>query len=166
MSAAATFPVSVSESATGTDAFAAAAQVIGQIQESVTAADAFYARHLWELIDDSQNAQWSDVLKAQTLNSVATFGGMGFAEIAYTSALTLSWYPAPTTWSGISTTQSAGWTSVIVPQTINGVHTYGDLFFADVATAGSFNRTWVPSAAQWREIDTEQVPDWTLIEDA
>jgi hypothetical protein len=70
------------------------------------------------------------------------------------------------TWSVINTEQSADWTGAIVAQTINGVHTYGDLFFADVATAGSFNRTWAPSTAQWQDIDTEQVPDWTLIEDA
>jgi hypothetical protein len=158
--------VSVSESATGSDAFSAAQQIIGQIQESVTAADVFYARFLWELIDDSQTPQWSDVLKAETLDSVATFGGMGFAEIAYASALKVSWNPAPTAWSNITTSQSAGWTNVFVPQTINGVHTYGDLFFADVATAGSFNRTWVPSTAQWTEIDTAQTTTWVLIEDA
>jgi hypothetical protein len=137
---------------------------LASIQESVTAADAFVARFLWEPIDDDQNPQWSDILKGQEIDSITPFGGASFAEAAYAGGFNYSWAPYTQQWSDIDNSQTPSWTGVNIPQTIDGIGTYGDMFFGDVSIAGQFNRSWIPDTEQWTAIDDDQTPTWTPIE--
>jgi hypothetical protein len=63
--AASTFTAPVVESVSAVDAFLAAAVFIATVQGGATAADQVVCRFLWELIDDSQNANWTTINDAQ-----------------------------------------------------------------------------------------------------
>jgi len=58
------------------------------IQETITASDSFFARFLWELINDSQTAGWGNIDTAES-----------------------------TTWATINASQTAGWATVDTAET-------------------------------------------------
>ena len=81
---------------------------IAAIQEAVTASDSFYARFLWELIQDSQTANWGniDTSEATSWSTIATAQTAGWANID--TSETSDWEVIddsnPNTWTPIGTT--------------------------------------------------------------
>jgi hypothetical protein len=94
MNAAAKFAVRVSETAIATDSVLAVQQFLCLIQESITASDIVFARFLWELINDSQNANWATIDDSETV----TWATIGASQSAG--------------WSTIDTAESAGWATI------------------------------------------------------
>jgi len=64
------------------------------IQEAVTASDSFFARFLWELIQDSQSANWGNIDNSES----TTWATIGAAQTAG--------------WSTIDTSEPAGWATI------------------------------------------------------
>ena len=60
------FSGSVQETASAVDQFLAIAVFIATVQGNAVGADTIVARYLWELIDDSQNADWTTIDNAQS----------------------------------------------------------------------------------------------------
>jgi hypothetical protein len=56
----------VTESAVSADTLAAAAAFVASIVESATGTDAVNARFFWEIIDDTQDANWQNIGNTQT----------------------------------------------------------------------------------------------------
>jgi hypothetical protein len=112
-SAAHTAPCSVSESVTATDTVQTAATVIAQIQENITATDTILRRLLWEQIDDTEVAGWTDILQPQVVSQVMTFGGAFFGDVAFASAYTQDINPNPVLWVEVNDTQTPNWTEVV-----------------------------------------------------
>jgi hypothetical protein len=84
----------VEESGSATDSVFATQVFLCAIQETITASDSFFARFLWELINDSQTAGWANIDTAEsttwaTINAAQTAG-----------------------WTTIDTAESAGWSQV------------------------------------------------------
>jgi hypothetical protein len=103
----------VSESVTATDTVTTAATVLASVQESVTAADAFVRRLLWEPINDDQSPGWSNVIPTSTINDVATFGGMVFGDVSLAGQFNETWAPDTAQWTQINDTQTPTWTEVV-----------------------------------------------------
>jgi hypothetical protein len=108
-----TAAVTITESVTATDTVQTAATVIAQIQENVAATDVILRRLLWEQIDDTEIAGWTDILKPQVVESVMTFGGAFFGDVPYASAVTTELNPNPLLWVEINDTQTPNWTEVV-----------------------------------------------------
>jgi len=98
---------------TATDSFAAAASVIAQIQENITATDAILGRLLWELIDDDQTPNWTSIPATVTISDVATFGGMVFGDVSIAGQFNETWAPDSSQWTEIDDTQTPNWTEVV-----------------------------------------------------
>jgi hypothetical protein len=78
------------------------------IQETVTASDSFYARFLWELINDSQSANWGNIDTAEsttwaTINAAQT-AGWATIDTAESTDWELINDSNPNTWTKIGTT--------------------------------------------------------------
>jgi hypothetical protein len=108
-----TAPCSITESVTATDTVQTAATVIAQIQENIAATDVILRRLLWEQIDDDQVPGWTDILRPQLVESVMTFGGAFFGDVAFASAYTQDINPNPVFWVEINDTQTPNWTEVV-----------------------------------------------------
>jgi hypothetical protein len=103
----------VSESVTATDNLTNTALVFASVQESITAADAFVRRLLWEPIDDDQSPGWSNVIPTSTINDVATFGGMVFGDVSFAGQFNETWAPDTAGWTQINDSQTPTWTEVV-----------------------------------------------------
>jgi hypothetical protein len=57
---------SVAETATSADTLAAAAAFIASITELATGTDSITARPFWDVIDDTQTANWQNIGNTQT----------------------------------------------------------------------------------------------------
>ena len=68
---------------------------------------------LWEQIDDSQGAVWTDILVATTITDISTFGGMPFASAPFASAETTTIDPNVNTWTQINDQTTPNWTEIV-----------------------------------------------------
>ena len=104
-SATGTFNVNIQELITAADANFPALAYFVFINETLTVIDSPTARLLWELINDTQNADWASINNAQT---------PGWATIG--TAQVPGWVLIPNTqvpgWNKIDDTQSPGWDDV------------------------------------------------------
>jgi hypothetical protein len=91
--------------------------VFASVQESITAADAFIRRLLWESIDDGQSPGWSDVASTLTINDVATFGGLVFGDVSLAGQFNETWVPDLAHWTQINDSQpnftATSWTEIV-----------------------------------------------------
>jgi hypothetical protein len=106
--AAATFEALIQEFGSVTDVVFVTQVFMCAIQETVTASDSFFARFLWELINDSQTANWGNINTSEsttwaTINAAQT---AGWATINTSESTT--WViindSNPNTWTEIGTT--------------------------------------------------------------
>ena len=84
-----------------------------QIQESVTAADTFISRLLWETIDTSETTGWQTIANAQIVGTALQRGA--FAENAFAGGPFAGGeieYRIGNTWDTIDNSQPTGWTVV------------------------------------------------------
>ena len=56
----------IAETATGTDVDAAAVAFIASLTESATGTDLIISRPFWDVIDDTQTANWQNIGNTQT----------------------------------------------------------------------------------------------------
>jgi hypothetical protein len=103
------FNASVQESSQATDSVSSAATVLASVQENVQAVDTLIARLLWEIINDYEVSDWSVITTSAAATTardrVATFGGFGFAELAFAGTERGD----PTGWTPINTYESDDW---------------------------------------------------------
>lgn len=108
------FQVSLSESATAQAIDFVAAQTFAvSISEGVFALDSLLSRELWELIDDTQSAGWTDILVPTTIDDIAVFGGANFGVLTYAGNLQQRYDPNPVVWNEVDDTQDTVWTDIV-----------------------------------------------------
>jgi hypothetical protein len=116
VAAAANFAVgaSISESATGAALDFVAAQTFAvSVSESASGLDALLSRELWEQIDDTQVADWTDILNPTTIEDIAVFGGANFGVVSFAGDLQQRYDPNPVVWNEIDDTQGTTWTDIV-----------------------------------------------------
>jgi hypothetical protein len=86
--------VLVLETVSATETMVAVQQLLCAIQEAIAVSDILFARFLWELIDDSQIANWANIDDSET----ATWATIEAAQTAG--------------WANVDTSESAGWATV------------------------------------------------------
>jgi len=106
--AAATFAVLLEEFGSVIDGAVVTQVFLCAIQETITASDSFFARFLWELINDSQTAAWVNIDTSEsttwaTINAAQTvsWATINTAESADWAEINTS---NPNTWTKIGTT--------------------------------------------------------------
>lgn len=87
--------------------------VLANVAESVSALDTPSSRELWELIDDTQNSVWVDILVPITVQDIAVFGGGNFGTLAFAGNLNEAFNPNPAVWNEIDDTQNTTWTDIV-----------------------------------------------------
>jgi hypothetical protein len=108
------FQASLSESATGTALDFVAAQTFAvSVSESAFGLDALLSRELWEQIDDTQVADWTDILNPTTIEDIAVFGGANFGVVSFAGDLQQRYDPNPVVWNEIDDTQGTTWTDIV-----------------------------------------------------
>jgi hypothetical protein len=81
--------------------------------ESAFGLDTLLGRELWEGIDDTQLADWTDILVPTTIEDIAVFGGGNFGVLPYAGNLTQRYDPNPVFWNEIDDTQDPDWTDIV-----------------------------------------------------
>jgi len=91
-------------------------------------------RLLWEQIDDTEVADWVDILRPQIIEEIMTYGGSFFGDVSFASQFTIAFNPLSVLWTQVDDTQVATWTQI-----------------NDNQTAG------------WTDIDDTQTANWTEV---
>jgi hypothetical protein len=100
------FNAPVVEGATAQDVAATSITVYSSITEAVRGNGVINARFLWELIDDSQTANWNDIGSTQT-------AGWSVIPTNQTASWTLINDAQTATWNEIDDSQTPGWVTII-----------------------------------------------------
>ena len=108
-------PAVAAEGAGALDAVGASADFAVLAVEAAVALDVLVCRFLWEPIDDSQSAGWTDVLPSVTISEIGTFAGSTFAGFPYAGTYSRTFSPYVTPWTPINNDQTPGWTQVNAP---------------------------------------------------
>ena len=132
-SASVVFPVSLAEAATASEALSARVDFLASVADTVTALDGFRAnavfpvavfenllvldsllgRELWEQIDDTQTADWTDVLRPTTIEDISVFGGANFGVLAFAGELRQAYNPNPVVWTQVDDSSDTTWTDIV-----------------------------------------------------
>jgi hypothetical protein len=83
------------------------------VSESVFGLDALLGRELWEDIDDTQAADWTDILVPTTIDSIAVFGDANFGGLSFAGNAEQRYNPNPVIWDEVNDTQDPGWTDIV-----------------------------------------------------
>ena len=64
---------------------------------------------VWGLIDDDQSPGWTEIIRAQKIDSVATFGALCFGDVAIAGQYKNAWTPNSENWTQIDDDQTPDW---------------------------------------------------------
>jgi hypothetical protein len=70
-------------------------------------------RLLWEPINDDQTPGWTGIPASETINDVATFGGMVFGDVSIAGQFDQTWAPDASRWTQINDNQTPTWTEIV-----------------------------------------------------
>lgn len=107
-----TFRGALSDAATAFETFSARAVFPVAVFESLLVLDNLVGRELWEQIDDTQTAGWTDILVPRTIEAIAVFGDSNFGVLSYAGNITQRYNPNPTIWDDIDDTADTVWTDI------------------------------------------------------
>ena len=107
------FPAQLSEAAALADSARSNVNFQASLSESAIGLDALLSRELWEQIDDTQVADWTDILNPTTIEDIAVFGGANFGVLSFAGDLQQRYDPNPVVWNEIDDTQGTTWTDIV-----------------------------------------------------
>jgi hypothetical protein len=107
------FQASVAETVLALDAIRTAQTFAVSISESAFGLDTLLGRELWEDIDDTQVAGWTDILVPTTIDSIAVFGDANFGALSFAGNAAQRYDPNPVIWNEVDDTQDPGWTDIV-----------------------------------------------------
>ncbi len=64
---------------------------------------------VWGMVNDDQSPGWTDVIRAQRIDSVASFGAMGFGDLSIAGQYKNAWTPQPENWTQVDDDQTPDW---------------------------------------------------------
>ena len=83
------------------------------ISESAFGLDALLGLYLWEPIDDTQTAGWTDILRPTIIEDISGFGGANFGVLAFAGNLRQAYNPNPVIWSDVDDSSDTTWTDIV-----------------------------------------------------
>jgi len=103
-----TFFTSIAESGTATDVVSSLQTFSSLIAETATATDSITGSFLWNLIDDTQTANWASISTGEiSIGMDSTFGGSAFASSPISG---LSWTYIPDVgWTLVNSSTTTTW---------------------------------------------------------
>lgn len=107
------FLASLSESSIAQDSSYTYQAFLAAVSENAVGLDLLLGRELWEQIDDTQLAGWTDILVPTTIEDIAVFGGANFGVLSFAGNSTQRYDPNPVFWKQVDDTQDTVWTDIV-----------------------------------------------------
>jgi hypothetical protein len=154
------YPTSVVELLEGSSAGTAAAGFAASFTSYSRARVFNVGLRRWEQIDDAQQSNWTDILIARTIDTVATLGGDNIGVTPYAGALATVLPVNDAKWLLVPTLSDGQWGDVLVATFVDDIGTYAGASFGSLSYAGQVQAFIPDSVVLWVDEAAETTPQW------